>query len=34
LTKNSCFGAFWTVLLLHESRCKTGRTGAIKSQVR
>jgi hypothetical protein len=30
LTKNSCFGAFWTVLLLHESRCKTGRTGTIK----
>jgi hypothetical protein len=32
-TKNSCFGAFWTVSLLHESRCKTGQTGAINAQV-
>jgi hypothetical protein len=33
-TQNSCFAAFWTVSLLHESRCKTGRTGAINAQVR
>jgi hypothetical protein len=33
-TQNSCFGAFRTVSLLHESRCKTGRTGAINAQVR
>jgi hypothetical protein len=26
LTQNSCFGAFRTVSLLHESRCKTGQT--------
>jgi hypothetical protein len=32
--QNSCFGAFRTVSLLHESRCKTGRTGAINAQVR
>jgi hypothetical protein len=25
---------FWTVLLLHKCRCKTGRTGAINAQVR
>jgi hypothetical protein len=31
--QNSCFGAFQTVSLLHESRCKTGRTGAINAQV-
>jgi hypothetical protein len=34
LTQNSCFGAFRTVLVRHESRCKTGRTGAIIAQVR
>jgi hypothetical protein len=34
LIKNSCFGAFRTVSSLHESRCKTGRTGAIIAQVR
>jgi hypothetical protein len=33
-TKDSSFGVFWTVLLLHESRCKTGRTGDIIAQVR
>jgi hypothetical protein len=33
-TQNSCFGAFRTVSLLHESRCQTGRTGAINAQVR
>jgi hypothetical protein len=33
-TPNSCFGAFRTVSLLHESRCKTGRTGAIIAQIR
>jgi hypothetical protein len=33
-TQNLCFGAFRTVSLLHESRCKTGRTGAIIAQVR
>jgi hypothetical protein len=33
-TQNSCFGAFQTVSLLHESQCKTGRTGAINAQVR
>jgi hypothetical protein len=32
-TPNSCFGAFWTVLLLHELHCKTGRTGAINALV-
>jgi hypothetical protein len=31
---NSCFGAFWTVSLLHELRRKKGRTGAINAQVR
>jgi hypothetical protein len=34
LTQDLCFGAFRTVSLLHESRCKTGRTGAINAQVR
>jgi hypothetical protein len=34
LIKNSCFGASRTVSLLHESRSKTGRTGAIIAQVR
>jgi hypothetical protein len=29
-TQNSCFGAFRTVLQLHESQYKTGRTCAIK----
>jgi hypothetical protein len=33
-TQNSYFGAFWTISILHESRCKTGRTGAIIAQVR
>jgi hypothetical protein len=33
-TQNSCFGAFRTVSLLHESRCKTGRTSAINAQIR
>jgi hypothetical protein len=33
-TQNLCFAAFRTVSLLHESQCKTGRTGAIKAQVR
>jgi hypothetical protein len=32
-TQNSCFGKFRTVSLLHESRCKTGRTVAINVQV-
>jgi hypothetical protein len=32
--KSSCFGASRTVSLLHESRCKTCRTGAIIAQVR
>jgi hypothetical protein len=30
---NSSFGAFRTVSLQHQSRCKTGRTGAIIAQV-
>jgi hypothetical protein len=34
LTQNTCFWAFWTILLLHESRCKTGRTGGINAKVR
>jgi hypothetical protein len=34
LDPNSYFGAFRTVSLLHESRCKTGRTSAIDAQVR
>jgi hypothetical protein len=34
LTQDSCFGEFRTVSLLHESRCKTGRAGAINAQVR
>jgi hypothetical protein len=33
-TQYLCFGAFRTISLLHESRCKTGRTGAIITQVR
>jgi hypothetical protein len=33
-TLNSCSRAFRTVSLLHESRCKTGRTGATNAQVR
>jgi hypothetical protein len=33
LTPNSCFGVPQTILLLHESWCKTGRTGAINAQV-
>jgi hypothetical protein len=33
-TQDSSFGAFRTVSLLYESRCKTGRTGAINAQVR
>jgi hypothetical protein len=31
-TQNSCLEAFQNVSLLHESRCKTGRTGAITAQ--
>jgi hypothetical protein len=34
LTQNSCFSVFRTVSLVHESRCKTGRTGAINAKVR
>jgi hypothetical protein len=33
-TENTCFGAFRTVSLLHESRRKTCRTSAINAQVR
>jgi hypothetical protein len=33
-TPNSCFGAFHAISLLHESRCKTGRTRDIIAQVR
>jgi hypothetical protein len=33
-SQNSCFGVFRIVSLLYESRCKTGRTGAINVQVR
>jgi hypothetical protein len=33
-TQDSCFGAFRTVSLLHENRCKTCQTGAINAQVR
>jgi hypothetical protein len=33
LTQNSYFGALRTISFLHESRCKTGRTGAIIAQV-
>jgi hypothetical protein len=33
-TQNSYFGVIRTVSLLHESRCKTGRTGAIIAKVR
>jgi hypothetical protein len=32
-TPNSCFGVFLTILLLHESWCKTSWTGAINAQV-
>jgi hypothetical protein len=32
-TRNSSFGAFWTVSLQHELWCKTGRTAAITAQV-
>ena len=28
------FGCIWTILLLHKTRCKFGRTGAIKAEVR
>jgi hypothetical protein len=34
LTRNSCFGAFRTISLLHESSGKTGRTGGINAKVR
>jgi hypothetical protein len=34
LTQNSCFWAFRMMSLLHESRCKTGRTGGINAKVR
>jgi hypothetical protein len=30
---NSCFGTFWTVSLLHESRGKTDWTGTVSAQV-
>jgi hypothetical protein len=33
-TQNTCFGAFGTFSLLQESRCKSGRTGAIIAQIR
>jgi hypothetical protein len=33
-TQNSCFGAFRTISLLHQSRCKTGQTGALNVQDR
>jgi hypothetical protein len=33
-TPNSCFGVFQAISLLHESRCKTGRTRDIIAQVR
>jgi hypothetical protein len=33
-TPNSCFGAFRTISLLHDVRCKTCRTRAINAQVR
>jgi hypothetical protein len=32
-TQNSCFVAFRTILVLHESRSKIGRTGAFNPQV-
>jgi hypothetical protein len=32
-TRNTCFGAFRTVLLLHESRYKTGWTIAINAKL-
>jgi hypothetical protein len=34
LDSNSCFVAFLSVLLLHQLRCKTSRTGAISAFVR
>jgi hypothetical protein len=34
LTSNSCFGAFRNIPLLHELWCETGRTNAIKVQIR
>jgi hypothetical protein len=34
LNPNSCLGAFGTVSLLTELRCKMGRTGAINALVR
>jgi hypothetical protein len=33
LTRNPCFGAYRTILLLHERRCKTGRTDGINAKV-
>jgi hypothetical protein len=33
LTQNSSFWAFRTISLLHESRCKTGRTSGINAKV-
>jgi hypothetical protein len=33
-TPNSCFGAFWTIPLQHELRCKSGRSGVVNAQVR
>jgi hypothetical protein len=34
LTQNSCFSAFRTISLLHESWYKMGQTSAINAQVR
>jgi hypothetical protein len=34
LNPNSYFGVFWTVSLLQELRCKTGRTSVINALVR
>jgi hypothetical protein len=33
-TQNTCFGVFGTISVMDESRCETGRTSAIKAQVR
>jgi hypothetical protein len=33
-SQKSYFAPFWTVSLLHESRCKTGQTSASNAQVR
>jgi hypothetical protein len=34
VTATHVLEAFWTVSFLHESRCKTGRTGAINAYLR